>query len=54
MYGGEEELIVNGYSDAAFQTNVDDSKSQLGYVFFLIEVLLTGRALIKTSSPILP
>ena len=35
MYGGEEELIVNGYSDAAFQTDIEDSKSQLGYVFCL-------------------
>ena len=35
MYGGEEELIVNGYTDAAFQTNVEDSKSQSSYVFCL-------------------
>ena len=35
MYGGEEELIVNGYTDAAFQTDVEDSKSQSGYVFYL-------------------
>ena len=35
MYGGEEELIVNGYSDAAFQTDIEDSKSQSGYVFCL-------------------
>jgi hypothetical protein len=27
MFGGEEELIVKGYNDANFQTNVDDSKS---------------------------
>jgi hypothetical protein len=26
-FGGEEELIVKGYSDASFQTYVDDSKS---------------------------
>ena len=32
VYGGEEELIVNGYTDAAFQTDVEDSKSQSGYV----------------------
>ena len=35
MYGSEEELIVNGYTDAAFQTDVKDSKSQFGYVFCL-------------------
>ena len=35
VYGGEEELIVNGYSDAVFQTDVEDSKSQSGYVFCL-------------------
>ena len=35
MYVGEKELIVNGYSDAAFQTDIEDSKSQSGYVFCL-------------------
>ena len=35
MYGGEEELIVSGYTDAAFQINIEDSKSQSGYVFCL-------------------
>ena len=35
VYGGEEELIVNGYTDAAFQIDVEDSKSQFGYVFCL-------------------
>ena len=33
VYGGEEELIVTGYTDASFQTDKDDSKSQSGYVF---------------------
>jgi hypothetical protein len=28
VFGGAEELIVNGYSDASFQTDADDSKSQ--------------------------
>ena len=31
--GGEEELVVTGYTDASFQTDKDDSKSQSGYVF---------------------
>ena len=32
---GDEDLIVNGYSDASFQSDRDDSKSQSGYVFTL-------------------
>ena len=35
IYGGEEELVVKGYIDASFQSNKDDSWSQLGYVFCL-------------------
>jgi hypothetical protein len=35
MFGGEEELIVKGCSDANFQTDADDSKSQSGFVFYL-------------------
>ena len=33
VYRGEEELVVMGYTDASFQTDKDDSKSQSGYVF---------------------
>jgi len=33
IYGGEEELVVNGYTDASFQTDIDDSQSQSGFVF---------------------
>ena len=33
VYGGEEELVVMGSTDASFQTDKDDSKSQSGYVF---------------------
>ncbi|CAD6268046.1 unnamed protein product [Miscanthus lutarioriparius] len=29
----EEELVVNGYTDASFQTDTDDSQSQSGFVF---------------------
>ena len=32
---GDGDLIVNGYSDASFQFDRDDSKSQSGYVFIL-------------------
>jgi hypothetical protein len=35
VYGGAEELVVSGYTDASFQTDKDDSKSQSGYVFYL-------------------
>lgn len=33
--GGEEELVVNGYTDASFQTDRDDFRSQSGFVFYL-------------------
>jgi hypothetical protein len=33
VYGGEKELVVHGYTDASFQTNTNDSQSQLGFVF---------------------
>ena len=35
IYGGDKELIINGYVDASFDTDPDDSKSQTGYVFIL-------------------
>src|SRR3982750_3575351 len=35
VYGGDKELVVNGYVDASFDTNPDGSKSQTGYVFLL-------------------
>ena len=35
VYGGDKELIVNGYVDASFDTDPDDSKSQTGYMFTL-------------------
>jgi len=33
IYGREEELVVNGYTDASFQTDTGDSQSQSGFVF---------------------
>ena len=33
--GGDKDLVVNGYVDASFDTDPDDSKSQTGYVFIL-------------------
>ena len=35
IYGGDKELVVNGYVDASFYADPDDSKSQTGYVFLL-------------------
>jgi hypothetical protein len=35
VYGGEEELIASCYIDASFDTDLDDSKSQSGYVFVM-------------------
>ncbi|KAK8694648.1 hypothetical protein V6N13_072195 [Hibiscus sabdariffa] len=32
---GEEELRIKGYTDASFQTDKDDSRSQLGFIFCL-------------------
>ncbi|KAK1667974.1 hypothetical protein QYE76_056133 [Lolium multiflorum] len=34
-YGGDQELVVSGYTDASWNTDPDDSKSQSGYVFIL-------------------
>ena len=35
VYGGDKQRVVNGYVDASFDTDPDDSKSQNGYVFIL-------------------
>ena len=35
IYGGDEELVVKGYVDASFDTDLDDSKLQIGYVYML-------------------
>nr|AAX94813.1 retrotransposon protein, putative, Ty1-copia sub-class [Oryza sativa Japonica Group]ABA93176.1 retrotransposon protein, putative, Ty1-copia subclass [Oryza sativa Japonica Group] len=35
VYGGQEELVVNGYTDASFQIDKDDFRSQSGFVFYL-------------------
>ena len=35
VYGGDKELVINGYVDASFDTDPDVSKSQTGYVFIL-------------------
>jgi hypothetical protein len=35
IFGGEDELVVKGYTDARFQTDKDDSASQSRFVFCL-------------------
>ncbi|KAK8676017.1 hypothetical protein V6N13_034072 [Hibiscus sabdariffa] len=35
VYGGGEELRIKGYTNASFQTDKDDSRSQSGFVFCL-------------------
>ena len=45
VYGGGKEIIINGYVDASFDTDLDDSKSETGYVF-----LLNGGAISWCSS----
>ena len=37
VYGGDKELIVNGYVDESFDTDSYDSKSQTGYVWQLVQ-----------------
>ena len=44
VYGGDEELFINGYVDASFDTDLDDSKSQTGYVFILNRGAVPSRA----------
>ena len=35
IYGGDDELVVKGFTDVSFQTDRDDFESQSGYVFIL-------------------
>ena len=35
VYGGDKELVINGYIGASFDTDPNDSKLQTGYVFIL-------------------
>lgn len=35
VYGGSEELVVSGYTDASFQTDKNDFRSQSGFFFCL-------------------
>ena len=40
IYGGQEgELVISGYTDDSFQYDLDDFRSQSGFMFCLMEVL---------------
>ena len=45
IYGGQDQLVIDGFVDASFQTDRDDSRSQSGYVF-----CLNGGAVVWKSS----
>ena len=45
VYGGlEDDLVVNGYTDASFQSDKDDFLSQSGYVFCLNGVAVSWKS----------
>ena len=45
LYGGlEDELVVNGYTDASFQSDKDDFRSQSGYVLCLNRGTVSWRS----------
>ena len=37
-YGDDKGFVVKGYDDASFNTNLDDSKSQFGYILKVGEI----------------
>ena len=48
-YGGDEELVVTSYTDASWNTDPDDSKSQSGYVFILNGAAVSWRSAKQSS-----
>ena len=45
IYGGQEgELVISGYTDAGFQSDLDDFRSQSGFVFFLNRGAVSWRS----------
>ena len=44
VYGGDE-LVVHGYTDSDFQSNIDDRKSTSGFVFTLEKGAVSWRSL---------
>ncbi|KMS99784.1 hypothetical protein BVRB_1g020780 [Beta vulgaris subsp. vulgaris] len=41
VYEGERELVIEGYTDASFQTDIDDYRSYSGYIFRLNETVVS-------------
>src|SRR3954447_25315969 len=48
-YGGDEQLVVTSYTDASWNTDSDDSKSQSGYVFILNGSAVSWRSAKQSS-----
>ena len=45
IYGGQEgELVISGYTDAGFQSDLDDFRSQSGFVFCLNRGAVSWRS----------
>lgn len=44
VYGGEDELIVKGYSDTRFQMDKDDFRLQFRFVFCLNRVAVSWES----------
>ena len=44
VFGGEQELVMRGYSDAGFESDPDDYKSQTGYVFTINEGVVNWKS----------
>ena len=50
LYGGkEDEVVINGYTDASFQTDKDDFRSQSGYVFCFNGATMSQRSFKKDT-----
>ena len=51
VYGGlEDDLVVNGYTDASFQSDKDDFRSQSGYVFCLYGGAVSWKSSMQSSN----
>ena len=45
IYGGQEgELVISGYTDVSFQSDLDDFRSQSGFVFYLNGGVVSWRS----------
>ena len=53
IYGGNKEFVVKSYVDASFNTDLDDSKSQSGYILKVgaLARVAPGRALQTQKFP---